>query len=79
MTVCAQLALRHGHEASGSLLERVWEDQSKSNKIALIDSLTFVETSLSLGFLEMVAKTDARSHQERLHVMSRGRHRSTPP
>jgi len=58
MEMCAQLALRHGHKASRELFEMAWEEKPKNSKIALMDTLTFVETPLSLGFLERVARTD---------------------
>ena len=73
--MCAQLALRHGNQASRELLESAWEGQSKDDKTALIDFLVFVETRLSLAFLEAVGRRDPEPEvrqiaQEAVEILS---------
>ena len=57
-SVCAQLALRHGHEPSRDLLENAWRRLPTERKTETLEALMFVETPLALGFLERVAATD---------------------
>ena len=58
LLACAQLALRHGSSDALATLRRVWPELDPETRSFLVDSLLFIDTRVSLDFLEEVSTSD---------------------